>query len=327
MWSDAITIMKTNWKIYLYRQLSVLLESGVTVLRALRILAEQCSGNLRRVILDLLKSIESGSSLTLAVSSRKDFFSEFEIGLIRCSELTGNFEANLSMLADYFEQSRKRRWKFVRGIFYSVVLFHAVILLPPLKSLFFEGLGSYLRAVLPPLGILYSVFAVIIVSVKIIGHLPKVSTACGRCLWSIPVIGTALRNFELSIFTTCLAVSLRAGLTPAIALDISAEASGSAVIKSAVSGNEEILKEEGIAEFLKEAGIFPGIMLNMVFTGEESGKIDETLFRIASDLGDEASNAIDRLLVVSIVLIYLAAVFVAVYVIMTSYARMFQDLL
>ncbi len=318
--------MSSARKIYFYRQLSALLESGVSILRALELLAEQERSKLGRLLHDLHKFIESGLTLTQAVSLRKNFFSDFEIAIIHCGELTGNLETNLQSIVEYLETTQKRTQRFLIGILYPIILLHVVILLPPIKTLILEGSIPYLRAVFPGLVCLYLVFLFIIGLLKIIRRSASASTLCARVLWSIPIIGGIIKKLGISRFTASLGLSLRAGLNAETALRISSQASASAAIKLKIAESERFLSEEGIAGVLEKTAVFPNTVIEMAVTGERSGKLDEMLLRTASSLESEANSAINKLLVVLPVIIYLVVAIYMAYIIISSYLDYFGNI-
>ena len=319
--------MNSARKIYFYHQLSTLLESGISILRALELLAKQERGKLGRLLNDLYKSIESGSTFTQAVSLKKNVFSDFEISLIHSGELTGNLETNLRSIVEYLETVQRRGRRFLTAILYPVILLHAVILIPPVKIALLEGLIPYLRAVSRPLVYMYLIFLFIPGLLKIIRRSASLFTPCDRLLWSTPVIGRIIKKLAISRFATSLALSLRAGLNADIALKTSSQASGSAVIKSRIPESEKFLREEGIAGVLQKTGIFPDTVIEMALTGEKSGKIDEMLLRVASNLENEATTAINRLLIILPVVIYLAVALYIAYIIISFYLGYFEAIL
>ena len=314
-------------KIYFYRQLSALLESGISLLRAFELLAGQEKGRFRSLLQDMHESIKSGSTLTEAVSSMKDIFSDFEIAIIHSGEVTGNLEVSLSSIVEYLERTKTRWQRFIIGMLYPAILLHAAILIPPVVTLFLDGLIPYLRAVLRPLICMYLIFSIILVIFRIIRGSVPLSALLDRTLWPIPIIGGIIRKLAISRFAASLGLSLRAGISPDIAIKTSSQVSGNAIIKSRVSESEKFLRDEGIAGVLKRTGIFPDMMIEMALTGERSGKIDEMLLRIALSFEEEANTVINRLLVVLPVLIYLAVALYIAYIIISFYSGYFQGIL
>ena len=174
---------------------------------------------------------------------------------------------------------------------------------------------------------MYLIFLFIPGLLKIIRRSASLLTSCDRLLWSTPVIGRIIKKLAISRFATSLALSLRAGLNADIALKTSSQASGSAVIKSRIPESEKSLRQEGIAGVLQKTGIFPDTVIEMALTGEKSGKIDEMLLRVASNLENEATTAINRLLIILPVVIYLAVVLYIAYIIISFYLGYFEAIL
>lgn len=319
--------MNVSGKIYFYTQLSTFLESGISIVRALELIAHNQRGAARKTTLKIYESVKSGSTLTQALSGMGNMFSGFEIAVVHSGEIAGRLEDNLRLIVDYFE--RNRRWKriLIIGMIYPVILIHLAIILPPLGIAFLKGFVCYLRTIFHPLAYIYAVFFSFLIIKKIIRQFTCIFAFCDRLLWSVPVAGKILRKLAVSRFAASLALSLKAGIDPVTALRTSAQACGNAVIKSQIAKAEYLLQNEGISGVLKKAEIFPEVLIEMAFTGEKSGCIDETLLKAASSLEDEANASAKVLLIVVPIIAYLAAALYIAYIIITFYMGYFQTVL
>ena len=316
--------MNTSGKIYFYTQLSTLLESGISIVRALELIAHNQKSAARKTTLKIYESVKSGSTLTQALSSMKNVFSGFEIAVVHSGEIAGNLEDNLRLVVDYFERNRRWKRRLILGMLYPVILIHVAIILPPLGIAFFKGFACYLRAIFHPLAYIYAVFFSCLIIKRIIKRFTCIFVFCDRLLWSVPVAGRIIRNLAVSRFAASLALSLRAGIDPVTALRTSAQACGNAVIVSQIARAEYLLQNEGISGVLKKAGIFPEVLIEMALTGEKSGCIDETLLKIASSIEDEANASANVVLIVVPVIAYLAVTLYIAYIIISFYLGYLQ---
>lgn len=295
-----------------YEKLRTLLNSGISVRKALGILRTRERGPLGDALGGIISSIDGGESLADSLSSYSKHFTPFEISIVRSGEITGGLERNLKFLIDYLVKVREWKRKIITGLIYPFILFHAAVLLPPLSILIMEGFHPYARAVRGPFIILYLSFFAFFILRKLIMKSPSLSLLISRLLWRIPVSGRVQRSLALARFLKSLGFALKAGLNADSALRVSSDSAGNPVVESAVPANPlPTLKHRGIAGVLEDTGLLPGIYIDMVHTGEEGGTVDDSLIYIADTLEKDAETLMQRLVIILPVLIYLG---VAVYI-------------
>lgn len=310
-----------------YEKLRTLLNSGISVRKALGILHSRERGSLREALGGIISSIDEGESLADSLSSFSKHFTPFETSMVRSGEITGNLEQNLKFLIDYLGKVRDWRRKIITGLIYPFILFHAAVLLPPLSILIMEGFRPYARAVRGPFIILYLFFLAIFILRKLILKSPSLSLFFSRILWRVPVSGKVQRSLALARFLKSLGFALKAGLNADSALKVSSDSAGNPVVEAAVPENPlSTLKTRGIAGVLEDTGLLPGMYIDMVHTGEESGSVDDSLIYIADTLEKDAETLMQRLVIILPVLIYLGVAVYIAGIILRFYGGLYSDI-
>lgn len=310
-----------------YRQLSTLLGSGIEILRALEILSHHKRGSTRETILSVRRSIEEGSSFTEAISTQDRFFTPFEIAVIQAGEMSGKLEEKLSLLADYREKVSAWRRKMIAGMLYPLIVLHAAIFIPPLPILISQGFIPYGQAVSRALLWVYGVSLGIFLAAKISARVPVILYIRDYLLQAIPVLRGIWRRLALARFTASLSSSCGAGISIRPALKFAAAACGNEYIKQRILEQIYLIEKGGkVTEVLQKSQVFPEMVIQMVNTGEEAGKMEGMLSNVSSYCEDKAEAAITILNNVVPVILYLAVAGYVAFKVISFYAGYFQDL-
>lgn len=298
-------------------QLSVLLEAGFALDRSLSILSELTEGKrLKEIIMDLHASIRSGKSLSDALLRHSDVFPPIYINMVKAGEAGGILENTLLRMASYLEDSQKLKEDVRSALIYPcllstvggiaiIVLF--VFVLPRFASIF-SDMGQAL-----PLStlILLSVSSVVrnywwviaaFISTGLLWLRYYLKSDTGREHWDnmrfkLPLFGKLYKEFSVARFVRTLGTLLQSGVPILNALHIVEETLESKKMAEMISSvREGVKKGKGIARMLKENTIFPAFAVHMITVGEESGRLDEMLIKIADRLESEVRSTIKRLL-------------------------------
>ncbi len=315
------------------RQLATLVEAGMPLLRGLRVLAEQEeSPTLKRVITGISDSIESGNSLTEALSAHPKVFNRLYVNMAKAGEIGGALEITLRRLAEFMEKAQKIRGRVKAAMFYpcavlcvaaGIVTLMMTFVVPRFR-LVFEGLGN---GSLPP----FTLF-VFNLSQALTQHfwiLPAVIGAGGfvfvlslRTVWgrwlfdrlklALPIVGPLFRKLAISRFSRTLGTLVSNGVPILQALTIVRETAGNVVVGQVVGTLHERVKEgEPIAPTLKGSHVFPALVAGMVDVGEQTGALPEMLMKVADNYDEEVDNATSALTsILEPILIVLLAVIV-----------------
>lgn len=301
----------------LSRQFATMINSGLSLLRALNILAEQTeSKELARVVGEIRSDVEKGSSLSSALSKHPKAFSDLYVAMVRSGEAGGMLDEVLLRLADTLEKAIALRQKVKSAMTYPVVVFVMVLLILSAMLIFvvpmFESLYSELGGVLPlPTRILLAVSGfvaswggLVILAVMIggaVGLRRYIATEKGRAqfdalLLKAPIFGPLFHKVALSRFSRTLAVLMRSGVPILQALEIVSDTVGNKVMGKAILDVQKSVKEgESIAKPLETHKVFPPMVVQMMAVGEETGALDTMLEKIADFYDQEVESMVAAL--------------------------------
>lgn len=337
--------VKTQDTIDFSHQLATLIESGISILSALRLLEGQASkAALREVIAGLIDELRGGSSFSQAVSKYPQVFSHAYCQLIKASEQTGNLEVGLRQIAGYLEKQMAIRKKTGRAMAYpALVLAIAIgvfallitVALPPLVGLF-TSLGAELpwttRLVIATaafllnykLHLLGGVLALIILIASYI-RLPRGKLTVDRLLLRMPVIGTINIQRNMGHFCRTTSMLLKAGLRLPQIIDTVTQTIGNRIIRQALGDvREKLVQGQGLSQPMAAISLFPRLMVEMVVVGENTGNLDSTLATVADFYEQSADQKVQALIALIepllTVLVGLVVVFIALSMITPLYS-------
>lgn len=262
----------------LYGQLGRMLESGIAVTEALRLSAKHSRGRLATALVNVRLQVESGKTLTKALSADPAVFPGSVRALVEAGERTGALAPVFFGLAESLELRLSMRRRVLRACFYPFILFTLSFFLIPLSKLFLGGLGAYLKASLVPY-----IIALLIVSgflfflpwgfKKLLG--PRRTQ---RLLRALPIAGGLYTSRANVRFCRHLSVALGAGLDLFTSLRLAAQASGDAlVMKRAEDAAISVQRGTTLADALTATGLFDDEFNLAVSAGEMSGRLEEAL--------------------------------------------------
>jgi type IV pilus assembly protein PilC len=298
------------------RQFATMINSGLSLIKALGILAEQTENQeLARVIGEVRRDVETGAALSVAISRHPKVFNRLYIAMVRSGEIGGVLDTVLLRLADTIEKQVELRRKIRSAMTYPVVVLCVCLLIASAMLLFivpqFKGIYKELNGTLPtPTQILIQIsdivkkyFPIVILlgAVGIYLFRRWTKSEQGRPIWDaftlrIPVFGPLLRKTALARFSRTLAALTRSGVGILESLDIVAETAGNEVVASAVRDTQQAVKRgDTLARPLEQHEVFPPMVVQMIAVGEETGAIDEMLDKIADFYDQEVSATVDAL--------------------------------
>ncbi len=311
----------------LYHSLGQLLGSGVTFPAALQRLAPSSRGDLRRLLAQLNRSIESGSTVAEAFAAQRPGISEMEAGIVAAVERAGRLDRGLTQLAAYFGALDAARSSAVKRAAYPIFVLHFGILALGVKTLVTDGVGPYVREVGSLLLLVYGIALVIALAVPLLSDVGATSRAVDSLLRCIPLIGTIRRNFSVSRFCSTYEMQLGAGVNVMDALKAAGRASRSGLIAASVArALPEVVKGEQVGPLLSRGSAFPETMLRDLTVAEQTGRLEEELDRLTEEHRRAALSALDLLAEWVPRLIYLAVVAYVGYRIVSFYAGYMQTI-
>lgn len=299
------------------RELSTLLRAGLALDQALDVLiAYSERKTVQEVLKRVVEKVRGGVSLADAMASQGNVFDRFCLGMIRAGEAGGSLEVVLAKTADYMERSQQSKQKVTSALIYPVILlltaFASVaiivtVVIPNFKEIFdqagydlplatqivvFVGVAAERFWWLPIV-----VTLVAIVAIKRHRRNPAARRMWDRKLLRLPLLGELLTKVEVARMSYTLGMLLSNGVPLLASLSVVKETLGNAAMVHAFDQVEKQVKEgKTLASPLEDSGLFPKLATHLLRIGEESGRLEEMMFRIADTYDEEVQRSIQRML-------------------------------
>ena len=297
------------------RQLATMMKSGVPIVSGLEIIeGGQKNVRMKKMVEQLRYDIESGSSLSEAISKFPVQFDELYRNLVRAGESAGVLETVLDTIASYKENIESLKGKIKKALFYPAVVIAVALLVSAVLLIFvvpqFEAVFKQFGADLPAFTKLivgasrfmvsswYIVFGSIFAAIFGFIFFKKRSLAfqhfLDRAILKLPVIGQIMHNSAIARFARTLAVTFKAGVPLVEALDTVAGATGNTVYEKAVHRvRDDVSVGYPLNMSMKQVNLFPHMVIQMTAIGEEAGALDAMLFKVAEYYEQEVNTAVD----------------------------------
>ncbi len=312
------TIIKRADLTVLTRQLAILLDAGLPLIRSLRTLEKQSKNPaIKSTIGNAATAVEGGATFSEALAQSPKSFDKLYLNMIRAGEAAGAMEAILNRLAMFMEKAAKISGKVKSAMIYPlVVLIIAgsitsglmIFIVPKFKKIFSELLeGEPLPALtqfvtaISDVMINNAIQAIIVLVVIFIIFKLISKTSKGRYVidwvkYNMPLFGPIISKTAISRFSRTLGTLMSSGVPVLNALQIVKETAGNEVVSSGVQKVHDAVKEgESMAKPLAATKIFPDMVISMIEVGEETGKLPEMLDKIADTYEEEVDNAVGAL--------------------------------
>ena len=299
------------------RQFATMINSGLPLVQSLDILGEQTENQaLAKVLGEVLYDVESGHTLADALGRHPKVFTELFVNMVAAGEAGGILDTILLRLATFLEKNDVLVRKIKGAMIYPAVIFSVagmaivilLIFVIPTFQTMFESAGIPLplptRIVIGMSQFLQSFWwAVLIGIIGSVVAIRQIYTTDGgrlfidRLMLALPILGDLQRKAAVARFTRTLGTLVSSGVSILEGLEITAKTAGNRVIHDAVmSSRASIAGGETIAGPLKESGVFPPMVVQMINVGEQTGGLDTMLTKIADFYDDEVDAAVEALL-------------------------------
>ena len=298
------------------RQLSTMVSAGLPIARALEVLSSQSTNSkLKKIISDVLKSVEGGASLSASFSLYPKVFSNTYVSLVRAGESLGKLDVILKKLADNMEADRELNSKFKSAMIYPIVILVAmmavmlilmVFVMPKLTTMY-EGMQIELPATTKMIinvsnfmaKYIYLILIVIVGLVIVIRSFfssERGKNFVSEIIGKVPVFGKITLMKDYSSFSRTLSLLINAGVPIVDALNIvSVTMSGMPLRRAIQEAARQVEKGNSLSSFFKSNSAFPPLIGQMMGVGEETGKTDEVLERVAVYYEGEVNNLVKGL--------------------------------
>lgn len=314
------------------RQFATMINSGLSLLRSLNILAEQTENKeLARVLGEVRNEVETGTALSQALAKHSPkVFPPLMVNMTKAGEIGGFLDAVLLQIAENYEAETKLRGKVKSAMTYPVVVFVMAILavlgmllfIVPIFAGLFSSLGGtlplptrilvtaskFLKTFFPVVLVLFIAGAVTWAKVR---HQDRVRDVVDPLKLKMPVFGPLFQKIALSRFARNLGTMMRSGVPILQSLDIVAGTTGNVVLGVAIREVQESVRSgETIAGPLKNHPVFPAMVVQMMAVGEDTGALDQMLMKISEFYDQEVEATTEALtaLIEPLMIAFLGAV-------------------
>lgn len=303
-------------KVIFFRELSVLISSGIPIVEAINIAqAQVTNGGLKSILKEVGFSVESGKSLSDSFAPHRQLFSEIQIQLIKTAEASGSLDYILDRIATETERASDLISKFKSAMMYPVIVIIVAIvaiaivltkMIPPMKQLY----ASFNANLPAPTQILinfsdfviaywvYIVIALVIVAILAIWYrsTPKGREVTDKMFLKIPIIGSLLQKLQIISFGRTFILLVKSGVPLVRGLNMIADSMGNVVFKESIryiAG--EVEKGRSISSVMSQIEYFPPLLWRMVAIGEQTGKMEEVVGKVIEYYQSETASLIDNL--------------------------------
>ena len=317
-WFEAKTVTRDHL-LAITRELATLLRAGLPLDRALEILIGLSPTPVVATLLQGVRDdVRGGKALSQALDARREVFSRFYVNIVRAGEAGGALGVVLQRLADTMERNKELRESVKSAVIYPIILIGVAVVsvallliwvVPqfettfaqagkalPLPTLVVVSVGKFMR------GWWWAVVGAVVVGVAWFrrrGRDPAIRLERDRRLLAVPLLGDLIAKVETARFGRTLATLLANGVTLLSGMAIVKETMTNTVLAGALDGVIAKLREgKGFGRPLAETGLYPKLASQMILVGEESGRLEEMLARVADVYDREVQLAIKRFLAV-----------------------------
>ncbi len=297
------------------QELSTLLEAGLPLDRSLQILTElSTKAKFQEVVKDLLRKIEAGSSFSEALSAYPSIYPKLYVNMTRAGEAGGVLNIILSRLAKYLQTSKEMKDYLISVLIYPAILTFAsglsiIILLTFVIPRFAKIFADMGKAIPLPTQILLSISQFVTsywwalaggLVLAWFGIKSYIKQGEGKVQWDqlklrLAIVGNLVRQIEIARFSRTLGTLIQSGVPILQAIQIVRETVNNEIIARAIGEVHTGVKQGGgISKSLKNLNVFPPLAVQMITVGEETGRLDEMLIKVAENYEVSLQNALKR---------------------------------
>ena len=299
------------------RQFSVMIDAGLPLVQCLEILGSQQDHKVfKRVLIQVRQDVESGSNLADSMRKHPKVFNDLFTNMVAAGEAGGILDTILQRLATYIEKSVKLNSQVKSAMIYPVAVISIACIVVmvilwkviPVFASLFASLGAELplptRVVIAMSNFIGDFWWLMILlgvagtyATRRYHETYKGKRVIDGILLKMPVLGMLLRKIAVARFCRTLSTLMSSGVPILDGLDITAKTAGNAIIEDAVQVTRtRIERGETVSQPLKETGVFPAMVTQMINVGETTGALDAMLSKIADFYEDEVDTAVAGLL-------------------------------
>ena len=299
------------------RQLATMVNSGVPVVQALKLIAtSHHKAEARATLVMISNQIEAGSTLSRAMHTSSPLFDNFYCDLVATGEQTGHLAHAFARLATYREKSEAMRKKVIKAMIYPTMVTLTAIIVTVMMLIFvipqfasiFNSFGAdlpwFTQRIIDASDFLISHGPYLALSLLLSGTLAITAyrkseqhkLRVHRLLLALPIMGPIAGKAAIARFARTLATTFSSGIPLLSGLEAAGRTAGNRFIEQAIEGaHGNTAAGMPLHLALRHSEVFPELMLQMVMIGEESGSIDDMLDKVAMTYEDDVDNTVDNL--------------------------------
>jgi len=303
-------------KLLFAKHLATMIKSGLSLTESLEIAIDQASTKMKKVLKDVLSSVNNGKSLSSSLSRHSKVFSPVFINMVNVGEKGGTLAENLEYLSVQLEKDYDLKRKVKGAMLYPIIVISATVILGVALSIFIlprlVKLFTSLKVELPIMTKIFLAIAnflvgyglyllaglvVLIILVRILIRAKWSKQFFHRLYLKVPVVKRLIYHINLARFSRILGTLLKSGVPIIESLEITASTLGNSVYQKHIEiATQGVKKGKSLSSVLQPyEKYFPKITTRMISVGEKSGNLDEILFYLARFYEDEVDNATKNL--------------------------------
>ena len=308
--------LKSNDILMFTSELAILLNSGLPLDRALKIMLEMSSSDEWSVHVDqVLTHVKNGKPLSFALEQGGSF-DGFYISMVKAGEASGRLSEALSGLSEHLERSKVLKNSVISALIYPLILVVVAILSLVIMLGFvvpqFEALFADMGDSLPMMTVMviamgdfvkfnYWVIILVVIllyyAIKLVIKKPEARYKLDAKILNLPIIGAVVFKYHMTQYVRTLGTLLKNGVPLLLSVDIATNTVSNIYLNSRLAQVRNSVKQgKKVYETLQSIGTFSPMMVQMIRVGEETGKIDKMLLELAKIYGDDVESGVKRLL-------------------------------
>lgn len=327
------------------RQFSTMINAGLPMVRALAVLESQTPNpKLQQVISQVRTDVQEGRSLSESLAKHPRVFSDLTINLVRSGEVGGVLDEVMQRIATFYEKDVALRNKVRAAITYPTaififavgIIFFLVFFILPQFIEFFEGLDLVLP--LPTRILVWSTrfltrywyavlgaIAVVAYYLRAYMRSPSGRVTVDRLKLRLPIFGSLSHKIAITRFARTFSTLIGSGVPVMQSLEVVGKAAGNVILTRAIETVRESIREgESISLPLQASGLFPPMVVQMTSVGEETGRMDEMLTKVADFYENEVETTLEQLTSILEPLMILFLGVVIAFIVLSFYMPLYQ---
>ncbi len=299
------------------RQLATMMSSGVPLVQSFDIISQGVDNpNMKKLLTTIKSDVEAGATLHEALEKHPLLFDELFCNLVRAGEQAGILETLLNKIANYKERIEELKGKIKKALFYPTAIMVVALVVTAILLVYvvpqFEDLFKNFGGALPAFTqmiinlsefmqnwwwvIFGAVGGVVALLIQAKRRSKKFNHALDRMVLKLPIIGSIVNKAAIARYARTLSTMFAAGVPLVEAMNSVAGAAGNSVYSEAIMRmRDDIATGRQLQLAMRDAGLFPAMVVQMVAIGEESGNIDAMLGKVADFYEEEVNNDVDSM--------------------------------